>query len=237
MSIIPNIRATLVERFIFNFRFPAKSLAKRLPKWLSPQIIDGSCVASFCILDLDRVTFGLVPDAIGVRNKNCAHRFGVIDQASGAPAVYVAERNTDSRLGSFITSLGFPGQHSHVDARIDRRSDHVDIRVSSDGSPIFSARVRARPDFDSGIFRSQQVFAEFMASGVRSYCPSKNRDVLNIVDLEKDEPIYTPLSVDEVDDDFLRNWSDSSDELLIDSAARTAGGRYVWTYVGQRSAM
>src|SRR5687768_5009019 len=116
MALLPNIRARLIERFIFNFRFPADVLARQLPSWLVPHSIEGSSIGSFCVLDLDQVTFGPMPDELGLRNINCALRFGAIERATGTPAVYVAERNTNSRLGAFVTSLGFPGEHKLVDA-------------------------------------------------------------------------------------------------------------------------
>ena len=57
MSLMPAVRASLAERFIFNFRLPAKSLARYLPvSWLAPQEVRGYGVASFCILDLRGIT-------------------------------------------------------------------------------------------------------------------------------------------------------------------------------------
>ena len=57
MSFMPAMRASLAERFIFNFRLRAKALARYLPvSWLAPQEVRGYGVASFCILDLRGIT-------------------------------------------------------------------------------------------------------------------------------------------------------------------------------------
>jgi hypothetical protein len=57
MPWIPSVRALLAERLIFNFRLPPKALAELLPaKWLAPQIVNGFGIASFCMLDLRKIT-------------------------------------------------------------------------------------------------------------------------------------------------------------------------------------
>ena len=48
MSILPAVRANLVERYIFNFRLPPTALANHLPvSWLVPQVLNGASVVSF----------------------------------------------------------------------------------------------------------------------------------------------------------------------------------------------
>lgn len=235
MTVLPNIRARLVQRYVFNFRIPPAELERRLPPWLTGQIIDGHCAGSFCILDLDHVTFGPVPETLGLRNINCALRFGVIDRQNGAAAVYVAERNTNSRLGAFITSLGFPGEHRHVGATItgDERAGFK-LQVSEGRQLLFGAHAKRQLAFRSSLFGSLDAFAVFMAGGVRSYCPAKNDGQFNVVDLHKDDQTYEPLEVSALEPHILAEWTAGDPALSFDSAVRTSGGRYVWEYLGQR---
>lgn len=232
---LPDIRARVVERFIFNFRLSPDLLQRHLPSGLRPLVLHGSAVASFCILDLDDVVFGPIPARLGVRNVNCAHRFAVIDESTGEPAVYVEDRNTDSRLGSFISSLGFPGRHARVEARIERDGDTWDITMGEGSDPLFSARARRATSLRSVLFPSPDRFAQFIAEGVRSYSPAVKPDMLNIVDLHKEDAAYESLEVERVTDRLLSQWLGAQETLQLDSALRTTGGTYLWRYCGQRS--
>ena len=233
-SVLPDIRARLGERFIFNFRVEPDLLQRHLPAWLEPQLFDGSAVASFCILDLHDVTFRPIPGPLGLRNINCAHRFGVLEKESGNPAVYVDERNTDSKLGAFITSLGFPGKHPYVDARIEKSETDWTIAVRDDAeSPLFHGRVRPAAEFRSSLFASMDEFQEFLASGVRSFCPAVKASKWNVVDLHKKDSSYEPLAAEDVADRLLEHWASEGGAIEFDSAVRTAGGTYVWEYRGQ----
>lgn len=234
MSIMPRIRARVLDRFIFNFRFPAAALAARLPAWLEPQVVGGAAVASFCVLDLDQVTFGPIPDQLGLRNVNCALRFGVIDRDSGTPAVYVSERNTDSRLGAFITSLGFPGHHRLVGVAIEPDVAGRAIRIDDGDRLVFAARMNPGRALTSTQFVSLDEFADFIAGGVRSYCPSRTPGQFSIVDLHKDDPTYSPLAIRDLQHDLFGDWGISHADAPLDSAIHTRDGRYVWEYVGQR---
>lgn len=236
VPMMPKIRARLIERFIFNFRLPAEVLERQLPAWLAPQSFDGASVGSFCVLDLDQVTFGPVPDQLGLRNINCALRFGVIERDTGVAAVYVTERNTNSRLGAFITSLGFPGAHRLVDASITNDAGGSQIRVRDGERALFSATVTPDAALHSSLFGSLSVFAAFMAGGVRSYCPAKNPGYFNVVDLHKQDPTYEPLRVADLTHDLFPGWSAGSSDVVLDSAVRTEDGRYIWEYLGQRNA-
>src|SRR6202453_4267860 len=110
MSLMPAVRASLAERFIFNFRMPAKMLATYLPvHWLVPQEIRGYGVASFCILDLRGITVAPLTTSIGLASISCAPRYAVLDvsREPATPAVFVSERQTNSAFGAWFTSLGF----------------------------------------------------------------------------------------------------------------------------------
>src|ERR1700677_4047141 len=108
MSFMPAVRASLAERFIFNFRLPAKALARYLPvSWLAPQEVRGYGVASFCILDLRGITVAPLTTQIGLTSISCAPRYAVLDlsREQATPAVFVSERQTNSTLGGGFAGL------------------------------------------------------------------------------------------------------------------------------------
>jgi hypothetical protein len=128
MSLMPAVRASLAERFIFNFRLPTKMLASYLPvPWLIPQQVHGFGVASFCILDLRGITVAPLSTSIGLASISCAPRYAVLDESDAqvSPAVFVTERQTNSTFGAWFTSLGFSAPHSEVEAVIDHQDDRI----------------------------------------------------------------------------------------------------------------
>jgi hypothetical protein len=234
MSLMPSVRASLAERFIFNFRLPPKVLASYLPvPWLTPQEVRGCGVASFCILDLRGITVAPLSTSIGLASISCAPRYAVLDESQPqvTPAVFVTERQTNSAFGAWFTSLGFSAPHPQVEAVIDHQDDQVRLRVDSpDDGLVFSGTVRPSATQNSELFTSPQEFADFIALGVSSYGLSRHGSRLTKVELHKDDANYMPLEVSELGGAFVDDWQRRGG--VFDSAFRTAGGRYEWTYHG-----
>ena len=234
MSWIPPVRARLAERLIFNFRLPPEAMARLLPEpWLAPQVVNGFGIASFCMLDLRGITVAPLPTALGLPSISCAPRFGVVDLSASPPqpAVYVTERWSSSAFGSWFTSLGFSAPHPHARATWQRTGDAAQVSVvSRRRGPVVSARVRRAETFRSAAFESAAAFAAFLAEGVSSYGLSRYPGRLTKVDLHKADNTYTPLAVDELDGPVIREWQAAGG--VFDSAFRTSGGRYEWTYHG-----
>jgi hypothetical protein len=60
----------LPNALFFNFRLPAKAVARSLPvSWLAPQEVRGYGVASFCILDLRGITVAPLTTQIGLTSR------------------------------------------------------------------------------------------------------------------------------------------------------------------------
>jgi hypothetical protein len=234
MSFMPAVRASLAERFIFNFRLPAKALARYLPvSWLSPQEVRGYGVASFCILDLRGITVAPLTTQIGLTSISCAPRYAVLDLSlePPTPAVFVTERQTNSAFGAWFTSVGFSAAHPQVRAVIEHQGDRTLLRVENlDDGLLFAATVRPFAEAKSALFASPQDFASFIAQGVSSYGHSRHGSRLTKVDLQKDDAGYTPLDVSSLSGAFADDWQRHGGEM--DSAFSTRGGRYEWTYHG-----
>ena len=158
MSLMPTVRASLAERFIFNFRLPAKMLATYLPvSWLAPQEVHGYGVASFCVLDLGGITVVPLTTSIGLDSISCARRYAVLDvsREQSSRAVFVTERQTNSAFGAWFTSLGFSAPHPQVEAVIDHQDDRTLSGVDSpDGGLLFTANVGPPAALNSELFAS-----------------------------------------------------------------------------------
>ncbi|CAN5784997.1 hypothetical protein BH09VER1_BH09VER1_18170 [soil metagenome] len=234
MSILPSVRANLAERLIFNFRMAPEALAAFLPvPWLTPDVVRGYGVVSFCLLDLRQITLAPLPAVAGLASVSCAPRFAVRDRSGGgdAPAVYVTERQTNSAFGAWFTSLGFSAPHPHVTVDLRRLGDRTEIRVE-DGKAgeVFYATVGEAQHAESKLFDSPEVFAAFIAGGVTSYGTSRHKGKLTKVDLHKLDCVYTPLAASNVSGPLVQAWHSAGG--VLDSAYRTMGGQYEWEYHG-----
>lgn len=233
MSIPPSVRAELVERFILNVRMPPDAMRTFLPvDWLRPAEIKGHAVASFCLLDLRNITVAPLATIAGLRSVSCAPRYAVLDASVSPPepAVYVTERFTSSTFGSWFTGLGFSAPHPRIDATIRRDGAEVELTERlPNGALLFHARLRAAAGTTSVLFDAD-AFAGFIAQGVSSYGRSRHGSRLTKLDLHKDDRTYEPMDVLDMGGSAVEPWLRAGGEL--DSAFRTAGGRYEWTYYG-----
>ncbi len=233
MNLIPPVRAELAERYIFNFRLPPAALAEYLPApWLTPQTVRGWGVASFCLLDLRGITPApLSPAFYGLNSVSCAPRYAVLDGPS--PAVFVTERQTSSAFGAWFTGLGFSCQHPYAAAGIAHQGGETTLTAEdAHGGPPFRATVKPCAPAPSALFDTPDDFGAFIAQGVTSYGLSRYPGRLTRVDLHKEDRGYEPMEVLYLTCPLLDKWK--ADGAILDSAFRTSGGRYEWTYLGLR---
>lgn len=234
MNLFPPVRANLAERFIFNFRMPPEALTKYLPApWLTPQLVKGHAVASFCLLDLRDITFAPLPAVCGPASVSCAPRYAVMDTSGPEvrPSVFVTRRYTSSAFGSWLTRLACTAPHPHARAEIRREGRATMLRVGGlDEVASFSAEVRAAATDSSLLFPTPEAFAQFIAEGVSSYGLSLRGGRLTKIDLRKEDNGYEPLEVVRMDGPLVESWV--ADGAEFDSGYRTSGGRYEWTYTG-----
>lgn len=231
-SILPAVRAELAERFIFNFRMPPAILREFLPvSWLAPQEIEGWAVASYCLLDLRNIVSAPLKPKVGLHSLSCAPRFAVVDESVNPPrpAVFLTERQTNSAFGAWFTSLGFSAPHPYIEASINGENPwQIEAHIPK-GEAIFAARAQ-RGANSSILWRSTEEFADFIAQGVSSYGLSIRGSRLTKLDLHKQDGIYEALEIESIGGSAIEEWQKAG--AIFDSAFRTFGGVYQWTYHG-----
>ena len=234
MSVLPSVRAELAERFIFNYRMPLEAVRRYLPApWLAPQPVRGWGVISFCLLDLRHITVAPLPTVAGLHSLSCAPRIAVVDTRTGAnePMVFVTERQTNSAFGHWFTTLGFSAPHPYIEAEIEHGEDATRLSVRVPEQPVeFAAVTQPALGVTSELFADAGDFAEFIRRGITSYGQSRHAGRLTVVDLHKDDNTYEPLNVCGISGTTVEGWQ--ADGAVLDSAFRTSGGRYEWTYHG-----
>ena len=223
-SILPPVRATLQERYLFNFRMPTATFQ---------HLVNDYAIVSFCTLHLRRITVAPLPTVVGLSSLSCAYRFAVIDTSGStpAPAVFVPARYTNNAFGSWFTHLGFYAPHPLIHASITTEASELTLKTNlPDGQPLFSATVQPATACRSALFETAEAFAQFIKAGVTSYGTSVRGARLTKIDLHKTETAFEPLAVCEWQDSLLDRYM--GEGVVLDSAFRTAGGHYQWTYHG-----
>lgn len=235
-----SVHAHLIERFIFNFRLKPEALATHLPvSYLLPQVFGGWSIISFCLLRLDRIILSPLPALLNMRSLSCAYRCGVIDITGEepVPSVYIPERYTDrfliSQLGPWIFSSTIPQIRSSLTFPTQTGESRT-LRASFwDGRPLFQAEIKPSvhpEELDSRVFDSMAAFAHFLRSGVSSYTPAIDENMLARVDLQKQDTTYESCSTT-IEYNLLADlWPEA--DLTFDSVVRASGCQYIWTYQG-----
>ena len=234
MMIKPSIYGRLVDRYLFNFRLDASYLKSRLPvSWLEPRLYHGHGVVSFCLLKLKGVTLWPFPTSMGIDSISCAYRCAVMDGSAGVPepSVYILGRSTNIPIvGKLGTSL-FSGNMEVMNASIEERSGHCDIRVSDrKGKSIFAARTESAKFVNSDLFDSIDDFVAFIKGGLSSYTPSTRHGRMSRVDLVEDSNTYRPIDAQIYHTKLSDEWKASG--LEFDSAFHATGGLYRLAYLG-----
>jgi len=229
------IEAKMVERYIFNFRMRPSDLKKKLPvPWLEPQIVNGWCAVSFCILWLDRLTVAPFPPLFRFSTLSSAYRIGVIDNSSATPepSVYITDRWADNALIARLAPLVLLDTIPAIDAAHGHTPDDIaHVQMSEkNGRHIFSAHAKTATDLNSEVFPSIDDFSAFIKGGVSSYASSNVSGAYSKVDLYKEDVKYSPLDATIEYSALHDEWRDTPMEF--DSAVRATGAKYVWTYRG-----
>jgi len=231
--IIHTVRAELVERYIFNYRMPIDAMAAILPvSWLQPQIVNGYAVASFCALDLRHIVPAPLCPVAGPSSISSAPRYAVINMSGDEPepAVFLTRRFTNSRIGSWITACTCIAPHPHAPAVIRHGVGAVEVSIKGTDSAFYGKACTDPAWSGSALFGSVGEFASLIAVGKTSYGYCNRPHHLTHIDLKKTDGIYEPLSVSDVCSPTISVWEKYGAEF--DSAFRTCGGVYEWTYQG-----
>lgn len=141
------IRGTIRRRLLVNALVDPDEAARHLPAVLRPHVVDGGTVVGCCLLDIDEIRPGSLPEMFGTRLRAAAHRISVEwNDASGAETVgvYVPMRHTDSTAATLLGGRWFPGVHSRADVHIETTGHQLTWTIQPAEKPTaFGIRVTA----------------------------------------------------------------------------------------------
>jgi hypothetical protein len=137
-----------------------------------------------------------IPERLGLRSENAAHRFAVTwEDADGATreGIYVPRRQTSAMLNRLGRDRIFPGQHERARFSVDERDDRV--RVAFEGDESFEVRARLTAELKgSELFTDLEAASHFFERGAVGYSPAR-RGGFDGLRLETSEWHVDPVEV------------------------------------------
>lgn len=241
------VRARIVERWVFNFRLSPESAEALLPvPWLSPVLVDGSAVFSFCPYLIADVRIGHGPRLVRAHARPMffsAGRLSVTDARdfSARTVAWVPGRESGRTLAVAIASrlLGAPFRRVSVSISAaappvaDTTADDEAARRLEVGEPDGGLRfgatigsVEALSDTRSdSLFASATDFERFFACS-SSWAPSSRPGALKRLDLDAFGTRWGRVGATSI------TGSEVPQGAVFDSAFVGVGGEYRWTPVG-----
>jgi len=207
---IPVIQGLIDRRMLVNYRVQPETLRQILPAPFRPKLVDGWGMAGICLIRLKHIRPRGLPQAIGIRSENAAHRVAVEWDADGAvrQGVYIVRRDSSSRLNQLAGGRLFPGAHHHATFDVREPDREISLAMRSDDgetSVNVSAVINGTFPEDS-IFGSLDRASEFFAGGSVGYSPARN-GTLDGMELRVERWEVEALDVRSVQSSFFENRS------------------------------
>ena len=243
LKTLRSVRGRIVERWVFNFRVPPSEAARMVPvPWLTPLLVDGSAVFSFCPYRVDQVRIG--PLAMPHRRPMffSAARLTVIDtrDPSGRTVAWVPGRESSAlgaaMIGALVLGIRFrrvtvavhegPGatQRLTIGERHACRFSATIVESSGTSGPSGSGAMGTR------LFATTSQFERFFECGV-SRSPAWRASAspapaIARLDLDAPGTRWSALEAMNVTGDVIPPGAN------FDSAFRGVGGAYHWSAGG-----
>ena len=204
---VPIIRGLIDRRILANYRVNPDVMGRILPAPFRPQLVGGFAIAGICLIRLKRVRPRFVPSLFGISSENAAHRIAVEWDVDGKTlqGVYIARRDTDSRLNTLAGGRIFPGEHHHSRFQVDETGDRLSVAMHSDdgqASVIVSGRLTDRLP-DNSVFESFQNASDFFAGGSLGYSATAQPGRFDGLELRCRSWHVTPLAVERLESSFF----------------------------------
>lgn len=184
----PSIHCTIERRLLVNYRLDPDRVARLLPAPLRPHVVRDWAVGGACFLRLSHVRPAGLPEVLGLRSDNVAHRFAVEwDDGTGLTrtGVFVPRRDTCSRVVAAGGGRVFPGRHHLARFCVADTGDVLGISVdSADGRARLHVEAEVVDQLGGELFDGLDDAIEFFRSGCTGYSPSAVESALDCVVLD-----------------------------------------------------
>jgi uncharacterized protein YqjF (DUF2071 family) len=199
---LPTIQGTIRRRVLANFRVDPEVMQRQLPSRFTPKLHNGFAVAGICMIGLDHIRPKLMPEVVGIRSENAAHRVAVLWEEGGSirEGVFISRRDTDSQLNVLLGGRMFPGEHYLSSFSIEESDAAVSIKMkSADDAVTVEIQGNIAKEIPStSIFSSLTEVSSFFEGGSLGYSVTHDQDRLDGLRLKTKEWRVEPLGITKV---------------------------------------
>lgn len=203
---IPKIHGIIERRILVNYIAKPEFVEKILPKPFRPKLYKAKAIVGICLIRLKNIKPKGLPNFIGVKSENGAHRIAVEWEEDGQTkeGVFIPRRDTSLKLNALVGGKIFPGKHYFAKFNVKEENDHFHLDfLSSDNTSIEIDAIRTDKLNEKSLFETIENVSDFFEKGSVGYSPNgKNFDGLK---LEAYKWEVTPLKVEKVKSSFFEN--------------------------------
>jgi hypothetical protein len=207
---IPVVRGLIDRRILVNFRIDPEVLANQLPPPFRPKIVNGFAIGGICLIRLKQIRPRFLPRVLGTASENAAHRFAVewdLPDGTVAHGVYIARRDSSSRLNTWAGGRLFPGVHHLARFRSDERDGEYRIEIeSNDGKMYVDLFARVASSITArSVFETLDRASDFFERGSVGYSDSRTVGRYDALELRCFNWSMPPLAVERIESSFFNN--------------------------------
>ncbi len=209
---LPVIHGLIRRRLLVNFRVDAEVMGRFLPSPFRPKLHRGHAIVGICLIRLEQIRPGWLPQCCGLASENAAHRIAVVwNEPSGEEreGVFIPRRDTDSWLNHFAGGRIFPGEHQLADFTVTDDGSRISMAIHArDGRMAVELRARESDVLpESSCFESLSDSSSFFEGGCVGYSVTREGCRLDGIRLQTDAWQVRPLAVEHVESSFFADES------------------------------
>jgi hypothetical protein len=229
------VESVVERRLLVNYRIDPEVAAGLLPAPFRPQLANGYAVAGICLIRLASTRPSGLPERLGLRSENAAHRFAVTwEDTAGVTreGVYIPRRHTSAMLNRLSGDRVFPGVHERARFNVDERDDRVRVAFEGDESVEVLARLALELE-GSELFGDLATASRFFERGSVGYSPTK-RGGFDGLHLETTAWRVDPLHVESTRSSYFDDqWRFPPGTAAFDCALLMRDVPVAWHALGQ----
>jgi hypothetical protein len=223
MNHVPTLVGTIERRLLVNYRVDPDLVEGLLPSPFRPQVVKGCAIVGICLIRLGHLRPQGLPERVGVRTENAAHRMAVEwDGPEGAHrGVYIPRRHTSSRLTALVGGRVFPGEHDRARFCVREVEGRYDVAFTSvDGTTHVSVAAKAVPELPKGsVFASLADASAFFQKAPLGYSATHRRGRYDGLELQCTDWRVEPLRIEHARSTLFEDTTQfPADAIEFDSA-------------------
>jgi hypothetical protein len=200
---LPIIQGLIRRRILVNYRVDPQVASRQLPARFRPKLQSGQAVAGICLIRLEQLRPKRLPEVVGLKSENAAHRVAVLwedEEGATREGVFIPRRDTDSQMSRLVGGRLFPGEHHRASFSISESESEISFKMKSHDEEV-AVELRAKVADElppSSIFQSLPEASRFFESGSLGYSVTREPGRLDGLTLKTEEWRVEPLEVNDL---------------------------------------